>query len=293
MLALAREAPGDQVACENADFRLGVSAEQRHLRSLRCGSDRFRAFGWRRSDHIQNRLDVRPVGRPAFHQASRALFQQLLVAGRRLRRPFVDRREQGQAELQAIAPSLNTSSCSSSLNQDQRPGQATYCAIALTLKHRARQASAPKGLLRLEISFHLSGVEEKAAPTQGSGRGRKPLALVECTWEVDYRLAEGYQPPAEAVKAFKDGNAVFNCWQYFREYVQNTITRINLPPLTVPLLHLAPKPPKKKASSPLPSEPTERPKSRLLQTAGGPKPVQPDDLLLPLFARGIPYLDRG
>jgi hypothetical protein len=140
MLALAREAAGDQVACENADFRLGVSAEQGHLRSLRCGSDRFRAFGWRRSDHIQNGLDVRPVGRPAFHQASRALFQQLLVAGRRLRRPFVDRREQGQAELQAIAPSLNASACSSSLNQDQRPGQATYCAIALhRVAHRPRQ----------------------------------------------------------------------------------------------------------------------------------------------------------
>jgi len=194
ILALAREAPGDQVACENAGFRLGVSAEQRHLRSLRCGSDRFRAFGWHRSDHVRNRLDVRPVGRPAFHQASRALFQQLLVGGRRLRHPFVDRRQQGQAELQAIAPSLNTFSCSSSLNQDQRPGQATYCAIVLTLKHRARQASAPNGLLRLQISFHLSGVEEKAAPTEGSGRGRKPLALVECTWEVDYRLAEGYQP---------------------------------------------------------------------------------------------------
>ena len=132
--------------------------------------------------------------------------------------------------------------------------------IALRLKHKARKAPAPEGVLRLEISFHLSGVEEKAASTEGSGRGRKPLALVECTWEVDYRLAEGYQPPAEAVKAFKDGNAVFNCWPYFREYVQNTITRMNLPPLTVPLLRLLPKLPKKEAVQPRPAQPAGRAK---------------------------------
>jgi hypothetical protein len=130
--------------------------------------------------------------------------------------------------------------------------------IALTLKHRARQASAPKGLLRLEISFHLSAVEEKAASAEGSGRGGEPLALVECTWEVDYRLAEGYQPPAEAVKAFKDGNAVFNCWPYFREYVQNTITRMNLPPLTVPLLRLVPRLANKEALEPRPGQPAQR-----------------------------------
>jgi len=130
--------------------------------------------------------------------------------------------------------------------------------IALRLNHKARQAPAPKGLLRLEVSFHVSGAEEKAATAAGSGRAREPLAFVECAWEVDYRLAEGYEPPREAVKAFKDGNAVFNCWPYFREYVQNTITRMNLPPLTLPLLRLLPKPPKKEALQQRPARPAER-----------------------------------
>ncbi len=127
--------------------------------------------------------------------------------------------------------------------------------IALRLKHKARQAPAPKGLLRLEISFHLSGVEEKAPSAEDSRMGRQPLVLVECTWEADYRLAEKYQPTPEAVKAFKDGNAVFNCWPYFREYVQNTITRMNLPPLTLPLLRLLPKLPKTKAARPRSAQP--------------------------------------
>jgi hypothetical protein len=130
--------------------------------------------------------------------------------------------------------------------------------IALTLKHNARQAPAPKGLLRLEISFHIRGAEESGSPAADYGKVRAPLVLIECTWEVDYRLAEGYEPPSEAVKAFKDGNAVFNCWPYFREYVQNTVTRMNLPPLTVPLLRLMPKWPKGKGGQPRPPQPGER-----------------------------------
>jgi hypothetical protein len=39
---------------------------------------------------------------------------------------------------------------------------------------------------------------------------------------------------------------IFNCWPYFREYLQSTVTRMNLLPLTVPLLRLLPKPPRKK-----------------------------------------------
>lgn len=114
--------------------------------------------------------------------------------------------------------------------------------IALRLTHRSRQAPAPEGLLRLEIDFHVSGTEGKAPSAGDSGSANEPLMLAECTWEVDYRLAEGYQPDRRTVKAFKDGNAVFNCWPYFREYVQSTVTRMNLPPLTLPLLRLSPKP---------------------------------------------------
>jgi len=118
--------------------------------------------------------------------------------------------------------------------------------VALRLKHKARQTPAPAGFLRLELDFHLSGGSEKTRPQEPSRRPGDPLVRIDCTWQMDYRLVGRYQPTAEAVKAFKDGNAVFNCWPYFREYVQNTITRMNLPPLTLPLLRLWPKTPKSK-----------------------------------------------
>ena len=120
--------------------------------------------------------------------------------------------------------------------------------IALRFGHKARQVQAPKGVLRLEIDFRLSGEQEDAVSEREPKAAKEPLVLVECTWEVDYRLADGYQPAPKTVRAFKDGNAIFNCWPYFREYLQNTVTRMNLPPLTVPLLRLMPKPPGRKTA---------------------------------------------
>lgn len=120
--------------------------------------------------------------------------------------------------------------------------------VALRFWFKARQVQAPNGVLRLQIVFRLSGEQEKAVSERESEAAKEPLVLVECTWELDYRLAEGYQPAPSTVRAFKDGNAIFTCWPYFREYLQNTVTRMNLPPLTVPLLRLMPKPPAKKTA---------------------------------------------
>jgi hypothetical protein len=120
--------------------------------------------------------------------------------------------------------------------------------VVLRIAHKARQAEGPEGVLRLEVNFRVTGVEEQSGPTAQAAKAREPLLAVECTWALDYQLASGYRPGPEAVKAFKDGNAVFHCWPYFREYVQSTVSRMNLPPLTLPLLRLIPKPPSQKVA---------------------------------------------
>jgi preprotein translocase subunit SecB len=61
---------------------------------------------------------------------------------------------------------------------------------------------------------------------------------VECTFEVIYQLKPDFTPTPEQVKAFKDGNAIFNCWPYGRQYVQDTIQRLGFPPLILPLLRV-------------------------------------------------------
>jgi len=68
------------------------------------------------------------------------------------------------------------------------------------------------------------------------------VLIISCRLEVAYELAEGYEPTSEQIDAFRQGNAIFNCWPYFREYVQNSVARMNYPPVTIPFLRMVPKP---------------------------------------------------
>ncbi|MGQ9633143.1 MAG: hypothetical protein ACUVXB_02760 [Bryobacteraceae bacterium] len=59
---------------------------------------------------------------------------------------------------------------------------------------------------------------------------------------VRYVLKEDHWPEEQEREAFNEGNAVFLCWPYAREVVQNRILRMGLalPPLL--LLRIAPSP---------------------------------------------------
>jgi hypothetical protein len=78
----------------------------------------------------------------------------------------------------------------------------------------------------------------------------KPQELIKisCTLEADYSLNPKFDPTTSQLKAFHHGNAVFNCWPYFREFVQNSSLRMHLPPPPVPFLRLMP--PKKDGEKP-------------------------------------------
>jgi hypothetical protein len=120
--------------------------------------------------------------------------------------------------------------------------------IAVTFTFKSKPMKAPTNVLRLEIAFRMAGVEQKdegkEEPLQKKPGDKKPepVVSVECAYEVDYVLREGFEITPEHVKAFRDGNAIFNSWPYFREYLQNNLQRMGLPPLTAPFLRLQPKP---------------------------------------------------
>jgi hypothetical protein len=65
---------------------------------------------------------------------------------------------------------------------------------------------------------------------------------VECAYELCYRLKEGYKPQENEIEAFKNGNAIFNCWPYFREFFQNLTARMGQAPPPLPFLRVIPKP---------------------------------------------------
>lgn len=109
---------------------------------------------------------------------------------------------------------------------------------------RSRSADAPKGILRVEVDFRMVG-EVEASRAKGPASSKPlPVMTVESTYVVDYELREGFEPSAQHVKAFREGNVIFNCWPYFREYLQESVQRMGFPGLTAPFLRVERKPPK-------------------------------------------------
>ena len=121
--------------------------------------------------------------------------------------------------------------------------------ISILFNFKSKPMSAPLNVLRLEIAFRMTGIEERNEDEDEKDKSEKkpddkkpePVILVECAYDVDYLLREGFEITPDHVKAFKDGNAIFNAWPYFREYLQSNLQRMGLPPLTAPFLRLEPK----------------------------------------------------
>jgi hypothetical protein len=120
--------------------------------------------------------------------------------------------------------------------------------IEVMFNFKSKPLTAPSNVLRLEIAFRMAGTEEREEATKNKPEKKsadkkpEPVIQVECAYEVDYALRKDFSITPEHVKAFKDGNAIFNTWPYFREYLQNNLQRMGLPPLTAPFLRLQPKP---------------------------------------------------
>ncbi len=89
-----------------------------------------------------------------------------------------------------------------------------------------------EGALVVEVSFTSCAVDAN----------KVKVFSVECTYELCYGLKDGYAPEANGIEAFKSGNAIFNCWPYFREFFQNLTARMGHTPPPLPFLRVAPKP---------------------------------------------------
>lgn len=61
---------------------------------------------------------------------------------------------------------------------------------------------------------------------------------IECLLVGIYALRPGYKPSELELQSFHKGNAVFNCWPFFREFAQNMIVRMELPAPPIPFLRI-------------------------------------------------------
>lgn len=87
--------------------------------------------------------------------------------------------------------------------------------------------------LVVEVSFEYSAWDSSEPPER--------LFQVICTFEVNYQLHDGYNPTPEEITSFSKGTAVFNCWPYAREFLQDITSRIGHRAPTLPLLRIVPK----------------------------------------------------
>lgn len=87
-------------------------------------------------------------------------------------------------------------------------------------------------VLTVEASFNFTALD--ANKTQ--------VFAVESVYELCYRLKEGYKPEENEIEAFKNGNAIFNCWPYFREFFQSITARMGQAAPSLPLLRVVPRP---------------------------------------------------
>ena len=87
-------------------------------------------------------------------------------------------------------------------------------------------------ILGTDFSFVVSDSLGKAAQEGDS------VIVVECQFEAEYGLVSDYRPAENEIEAFRSANAVFNCWPFFREFVQSATARMNFPSAPVPFLRI-------------------------------------------------------
>lgn len=145
-------------------------------------------------------------------------------------------RFQVSAELKDVQ--LLDCSASSSESTAQLKGQ-----LRLGLKMEPAVLNISEGEARFSVRIIVFG-DLADAPADKEAH----LFQVVCRYALVYELRAGYIPSQQELDAFKDGNAIFHCWPYTRELVQNLTMRMGLPIPPMPFLRLAPKPEPKKAN---------------------------------------------
>jgi hypothetical protein len=82
---------------------------------------------------------------------------------------------------------------------------------------------------------------------------------VDASFELVYSFPQDMDPPPspDELQAFADTNAIMNCWPYWRELVQTTVAKMNLPPLLVPLVRWVSPKPKPAESKQTDAQPTK------------------------------------
>ncbi len=67
----------------------------------------------------------------------------------------------------------------------------------------------------------------------------KPIVAIKAGFELRYKVPQGFIASKNDLNIFASINSIYNVWPYWREFIQNIFTRMNLPPVILPLFRVA------------------------------------------------------
>lgn len=91
-----------------------------------------------------------------------------------------------------------------------------------------------KGLIVVIVKFHFAASVEKQT--------QEPALTIDASFVLTYQIDSFDGLTQDGFKQFANLNGVYNAWPYWREFVQNTVGRMGLPPLTIPVFRIVESP---------------------------------------------------
>ena len=117
-------------------------------------------------------------------------------------------------------------------NCDQKPAAATKTnkrSYSITTSTDV-QLDRDKGFIVVVAKFHFEASIGR--------KGQEPALTMDATFVLTYQIDSFEGLTQEGFKQFANLNGIYNAWPYWREFVQNMIARMALPPLTIPVFRI-------------------------------------------------------
>ncbi len=113
---------------------------------------------------------------------------------------------------------------------DQTP-EATLGKKAYDIKHSTEvQVDKKNGYVIVTAKFHFEAFTES--------KTQKPVIFIDASFLLAYKIENFEGLTQKGFEQFANLNGIYNAWPYWREFVQNTVTRMGLPSLTIPVFRI-------------------------------------------------------
>lgn len=99
------------------------------------------------------------------------------------------------------------------------------------------QVDRKKGYIIVIAKFHFKAF--------GESKVQKTAVVIEASFLLAYKIENFEGLTQKGFEQFANLNGIYNAWPYWREFVQNTIVRMGLPSLSIPVFRII-EPPKEK-----------------------------------------------